>query len=325
VRAIGLRKFGSAEVLEELTLPDPRPEPNEVLIKVEAIGINRADILIREGRYPVRKDFPVIPGFEVAGTIIEVGGQVARFQIGQKVFALLEIGGYAEQVTVFKDLVLPIPSSLSPVEAAGIPDVFLTAWITLSERAKLQRGETVLIHAAGSGIGIAAIQLAKNLGAKVITTASTEEKLNKARELGADYTINYRETDFAEAVKEITKGRGVEVILDGVGGSTLPKDIDALAWSGRLLLIGTVGGREVQIHLGRIIMKNLTLFAFQLHGHAQAEMGQYLQKFGKEVLPLFKKNQISCLVDKTFPLSEAKEAHVYIEQRKNFGKVVLVP
>jgi len=325
MKAVGLKKFGGAEVLEVLDLPEPKVGPKEILIQVEAAGLNRADILIREGRYGAHRELPVTPGFEVAGRIKQVGPDVTKFKAGQKVFALLIIGGYAEQVVVPEWLALPMPENLSMQEAAGIPDVFLTVWITLFKKANLREGEKVLIHAAGSGIGMAGIQLAKIFGATVFTTASSNEKLEKAKALGADYAINYTKANFAEEIRKITAGKGVEVILDGVGASTLEGNLQALAEFGRLILIGTVGGREAQLHLGRAITKNVTIFAFRLHGHSNEQLACFFQEFGQEILPLFEQGKLRSLVDRTFSFKEAKEAHSYLEQRKNFGKVILVP
>lgn len=311
--------------MEILELPDPLPEENEILIQVEASGINRADTLIREGRYGAHRELPVIPGFEVAGKVKTVGSAVTKFKTGQEVFAILMIGGYAEQVVVPEELVLPMPENLSPAEAAGIPDVFLTVWVTLFKKANLREGEKVLIHAAGSGIGMAAIQLAKASGAMVFTTASSEEKLEKARALGADFAIDYIKTNFADEIRKITKGEGVNVVLDGIGASTLDRNLQSLGEFGRLILIGTVGGRETQFHLGRAITKNVTIFSFRLHGHSEEELSGLYQEFGKEVLSLFKVSKLRSIVDKTFSFEQAKEAHLYLEQRKNFGKVILMP
>jgi len=325
MKAVGLKKFGGAEVLEVLDLPEPKVGPKEILIQVEAAGLNRADILVREGRYGAHRELPVVPGFEVAGKVKEVGPGVTKFKIGQKVIALLVIGGYAEQVVVPEGLALCIPDNLSMAEAAGIPDVFLTAWITLFKKANLREGEKVLIHAAGSGIGMASIQLAKIFGATVFTTASSDEKLEKAKTMGADFIINYTKANFAEEIRKITAGQGVKVILDGVGASTLEGNLQALAEFGRLILIGTVGGREAQLHLGRAITKNVTLFAFRLHGHSNELLACFFQEFGQEILPLFAHGKLRSMVDRTFSFNEAKEAHSYLEQRKNFGKVILVP
>ena len=325
MKAVGLKKFGGAEVLEVLDLPEPKVGPKEILIQVEAAGLNRADILVREGRYGAHRELPVVPGFEVAGKVKEVGPGVTKFKIGQKVIALLVIGGYAEQVVVPEGLALCIPDNLSMAEAAGIPDVFLTAWITLFKKANLREGEKVLIHAAGSGIGMASIQLAKIFGATVFTTASSDEKLEKAKTMGADFIINYTKANFAEEIRKITAGQGVKVILDGVGASTLEGNLQALAEFGRLILIGTVGGREAQLHLGRAITKNVTLFAFRLHGHSNELLACFLREFGQEILPLFAQGKLRSMVDRTFSFKEAKEAHSYLEQRKNFGKVILVP
>lgn len=311
--------------MEILELPDPLPQKNEVLIQVEASGINRADTLIREGRYGAHRELPVVPGFEIAGKVKTIGPAVTKFKVGQRVFALLMIGGYAELVVVPEELVLPVPENLSPAEAAGIPDVYLTAWLTLFKKADLREGEKVLIHAAGSGIGMAAIQLAKNFGAVVFTTASSDEKLEKARALGADFVINYTRANFAEEIRKFTAGKGVNVILDGIGASTWDGNLQSLSGFGRLILIGTVGGREAQFHLGRTITKNLTILAFRLHGHSEKQLAGLFQEFGKEVLPLFKDGKLRSLVDKIFSFEQAKEAHLYLEQRKNFGKVILKP
>ena len=201
-----------------------------------------------------------------------------------------------------------------------------TVWITLFKKANLQKGDTVLIHAAGSGVGIAAIQLAKYFGAQVITTAATDEKLKRAQESGADFGINYSHQDFAAEVKKITEGRGVEVILDGIGAATLTGNISALARGGRLILIGAggFGDLEATLHLGRVIMKNVCLIGFNVHGLG-TKLYEYLREFKKEILPLFAQGKIVSVIDKVFPLKEAKEAHIYLAERKNFGKVVLRP
>jgi len=327
MKAVGLNKFGGPEVLEYLELPAPdQIGPEEVLIEVEATGVNRADLVIRQGVYPVEKRFPVIPGFEVAGKIKEIGNEVKGFKKGQKVFSLVNIGGYSELVKVNYNQTLPIPENLSSTEAAAIPTVFYTTWITLFKKADLQKGDTVLIHSAGSGVGIAAIQLSKYFGAKVITTASTEEKLKRAKEFGADFLINYQGVDFATEVKKITEGKGVTVILDGIGGSTLAQNISAVSKGGRLILIGGggVGGLEGTLHIGKIFMKNITIIGFNLHGLGP-KLYEYLKEFKKEILPLFAQGKIVSVIDKVFPLKEAKEAHIYLAERKNFGKVVLRP
>ncbi len=327
MKAVGLNKFGGPEVLEYLDLPDPdQIGPEEVLIEVEASGVNRADLLIRQGIYPVEKKFPIIPGFEVAGKVKDTGKGAKEFKKMHRIFALVDIGGYAELAKVNHRLVLPIPENLSSLEAAGIPTVFYTVWITLFKKAYLQKGDTVLIHAAGSGVGVAAIQLAKYFGAKVITTASTEEKLQRAHGYGADFGINYIQQDFAAEVKKITEGKGADVILDGIGASTLAGNIAAIAKSGRLILIGGggVGGLEGNLHLGRVIMKNITLIGFNLHGQG-SKLYEYLNEFKKEILPLFAQGKIVSVVDKVFPLREARDAHIYLAERKNFGKVVLRP
>lgn len=327
MKAVGVNKFGGPEVLQYLELPEPdHLEPEEILVEVEAIGVNRADLLIRQGIYPAEKKFPIIPGFDVAGKVRDIGNEVADFKKGDRVFAIKNIGCYAELVKVNHQAVLPIPENLSSTEAAAIPTVVYTVWITLFEKTNLQKGDTVLIHAAGSGVGIAAIQLAKYFGATVITTASTDEKLKRAREFGADFGINYTDQDFLAEVKKITQGKGVEVILDGIGSSTLAGNISAISKGGSLILIGAGGFGELEapIHLGRVIMKNVNIIGFNVHGLG-TKLYEYLKEFKKEILPLFAQGKIVSVIDKVFPLKEAKEAHIYIAERKNFGKVVLRP
>jgi len=327
MKAVGLNKFGGPEVLELLDLPDPnQPGPEEILIQVEAMGVNRADLVIRQGVYPMGRNFPIVPGFEVAGKVKELGNKVTDFKKGERVFALVDINGYSEFINVHQNLVLPIPENLSSSEAAGIPTVFYTVWITLFKKANLQKGDTVLIHAGGSGVGVAAIQLAKYFGAIITTTASTSEKLQRAHEYGADFGINYTQQDFAAEMKKITEGKGADIILDGIGASTLTGNILSIAKGGRLILIGGggVGGLEGSIHLGRVFMRNVSIIGFNLHGQG-TKLHDYLKEFKKEILPLFAQGKIVSVIDKVFPMKEAKEAHIYLEERKNFGKVVLRP
>lgn len=313
--------------MEYLEVPEPdQLGPEEVLIEVEAIGVNRADLLIRQGIYPAEKKFPIIPGFDVAGKVKEVGQEVKDFKAGDRVFAIKDIGCYAELVNFNHQVVLPIPENMSTSEAAAIPTVVYTVWITLFKKANLQKGDTVLIHAAGSGVGIAAIQLAKYFGAIVITTASTDEKLKRAKEFGADFGINYSQQDFLAEVKKITQGKGVEIILDGIGSATLARNISAVTKGGRLILIGAGGFGELEtsIHLGRVIMKNVNIIGFNVHGLG-TKLYDYIRDFKNEILPLFAKGKIVSVIDKVFPLKEAQEAHIYLAERKNFGKVILRP
>ncbi|MCI0530683.1 MAG: NAD(P)H-quinone oxidoreductase [candidate division Zixibacteria bacterium] len=325
MKAVGLNKFGNAEVLEYLELPDPRPKPGQVLIQVEAAGINRADIVIREGRYPVDGGFPVVPGYEVAGKIKSLGDGVKNFKPGERVCALVEIGGYAEQVCSPADLTFSVPDKLTTQEVGGVPVVFLTSWMTLFHLAKLKKDETVLIHSAGSGVGIAAIQLARQRGAKIITTAGTDEKLEKAKKLGADFAINYNKTEFSKAIKEYTQGRGVNVILDGIGGSALDGNIKSLAPLGRLVLIGTVGGLEPQLHIGRALVRNLTVYAFHIHRWASSAGTKELKQAGQEIMQMLSSGKLNSIIDKTFPFKSAAQAHKYMEERRNFGKIILTP
>lgn len=324
MRAVRFYQYGGPEVLRYEEVPDPTPRPHELLLKVEAAGINRADLLLREGRYASEAKFPAIPGLEVSGEIIGVGETVQGFAVGQRVFGLLPGGGYAEKVTMAAPMATRVPEQLRAAEAATIPVVFFTAWQTLMARAQLQPGEWVIVHAAGSGVGIAGIQLAKHFGAKVITTAGSADKLRRAAALGADVGINYNESDFAAEAQKVTEGKGVDVILDGVGGTTFAGNLACLAPRGRLVVIGQVGGSQVSFDLGQLLGKNMAIHGFYLAGLGRA-LFPIVQQFQKELLPLFAEGKLRPVVDRTFPLAEATEAHRYVAGRQNFGKVVLVP
>ena len=323
MRAVRFYQYGGPEVLGVEEVPDPTPRAHELLLKVEAAGINRADLLLREGRYASEAKFPAIAGLEVCGEVIGMGETVQGFALGERVCGLLPGGGYAEKVAMAAPMAMHVPDRLAGAEAASIPVVFYTAWQTLIARAQLQPGESVLIHAAGSGVGVAGIQLAKHFGAKVITTAGSAEKLRRAAALGADVGIDYNESDFSAAVLKATEGKGVDVILDGVGGATFPGNLACLAPRGRLVIIGQVGGGQVNLDLGQLLGKNMALHGFYLAGLGRA-LFPLVQQFQKELLPLFAEGRLRPVVDRTFPLAEAAEAHRYVAGRQNFGKVVLV-
>ena len=329
MKAVRIHEYGGPEVLRYEEAPEPKPGPFELLVRVQAAGLNRADLALRQGQYLSQARFPQILGFEVAGEVVALGSRVptegaGSFAVGQRVCGTAG-GGYAELACVGTATALPVPEGVSAEEAAGIPVVFLTAWQSLTELARLAAGEWALIHSAGSGVGIAGIQLARMLGARVITTASSDEKLARAAELGAEHAINYRTRDFAEEVRAITGGKGVGVILDGVGGATFAGNVAALAPFGRLVLLGAVGGAELTTGVGPLLKKNAAIYGYWLSGMGRDRLTAATAALREQVLPRFADGTLRSLVARSFPLSEAAAAHAFLDSREAFGKVVLVP
>ncbi len=324
MKAVVITRPGGADVLEIEDLPEPRPGPDQVLVRVRATALNRADILQREGHYPppagVRTD---VPGLEFSGEVEAVGSNVRECKEGSRVMGLLPGESYAEKIVTWERLTLPIPPNLSFVEAASIPEVFLTAYDALLLQARLKAGEAVLIHGAGSGVGTAAVQIARLTGAVSFGTASSDDKLSRAAQLGLDIGINYKHEDFADIVREHTGGRGVDVVLDVVGAPYFEKNLDCLAPRGRLLLVGLLGGPTASADLSRIMGKRLTILGTVLRPRPLEEKIALSQKFQKLLLPLFDKNRLKPVVDRVFPLEKVARAHTYLEENRNFGKVVL--
>lgn len=328
MRVIEISSPGSADVLRLSDRTAPVPGSGEVLIDVEAAGVNRPDLMQREGHYPAPKGASDIPGLEVAGRIVSIGGQTeistsgVVFRVGDAVCALLAGGGYAEQVAVPAVQCLPIPAGLSMIGAAALPEAFFTVWTNVFERGALEAGETLLVHGGSGGIGTTAIQLAVARGARVITTAGTDEKCRRCEALGAT-AINYRTEDFVERVKAITKLRGVDVILDIVGGDYTAKNLACLAREGRLVQIGLMGGATATISLAPIILRRLTITGSTLRIRTPEEKGAIAAALEREVWPLLASGRVKPIVDRTFPLVDAASAHRAIESGQVFGKVVL--
>ncbi len=324
MKAVVITRPGGPEVLELQDTVEPRPGPDQVLVRVRATALNRADILQRQGLYPppagVRTD---VPGLEFAGEVEAVGERVTGYREGSRVMGLLPGESYAEKIVTWERLALPIPPDMSFVEAASIPEVFLTAYDALLLQARLKAGEAVLIHGAGSGVGTAAVQIARLAGAATFGTAGSDEKLSRAAELGLDVGINYKQQDFPDIVREHTSGGGVDVILDVVGAPYFEKNLDSLASQGRLLLVGLLGGPTASVDLSRIMGKRLTVLGTVLRPRPLEEKIALSQKFQALLLPLFDKNSLKPVVDRVFPLEEAARAHTYLEDNRNFGKVVL--
>ena len=303
--------------------PTPEPGPDAVLVEVHATAVNRADLLQRRGLYPPPPGEPDILGLEAAGVVAAKGRNVPDWQIGDRVCCLLGGGGYAEYVAVHKDMLLPIPADLDFEQAAAVPEVFYTAFITLVLEGDLGSGECVLIHAGGSGVGTAAIQLARRRGAQVLVTAGSDDKLARCRELGADGAINYKTEDFAERVRALTGGEGVDVVLDCVGGAYLEKNLAALRAKGRLVIIGLMGGAKAEINLALVVGKRLRVIGSVLRARPLAEKIAITEAFKAQVLPLVASRQIRPVVDSVYPIAEAAKAHEHVAANRNFGKVVL--
>ncbi|MGC5318693.1 NAD(P)H-quinone oxidoreductase [Micromonospora arida] len=321
MRAITIPQPGGPDALVWAEVPDPEPGPNEVIVDVRASGVNRADLLQRQGHYPPPPGAPAYPGLECSGVITEVGAEVAGWAVGQQVCALLAGGGYAERVAVPAGQLLPVPAC-DPVDAAALPEVACTVWSNLVQVARLGAGDTLLVHGGGSGIGTFAVQLGAALGVTVLTTAR-EGKHARLRELGAAHLIDYREQDFVEEVRRVTDGRGVDVILDIMGGSYLGRNVSALATGGRLVVIGMQGGRKAELDLGALMTKRASVTATSLRSRPLAEKAEIVQGVRDEVWPLVETGRIRPIVDRRLPMTEAAQAHRLVESNDHFGKVLL--
>lgn len=311
----------------EVLVPDqralPQPAAGEVLIQVAAAGVNRPDVLQRKGGYPPPPGASDIPGLEIAGTVVALGAGVPAEAMGRQVCALVTGGGYAAYCPAAYDLCLPLPQGFDMVQAAALPETFFTVWTNVFQRGRLAAGETCLIHGGSSGIGTTAIQLAKAFGAKVLTTAGSAEKCAACRELGADAAINYREQDFAEAVKELTDGKGVDVILDMVGGPYIAKNVASLAVEGRLVQIAFLQGSKAEINFLPMMLKRLTLTGSTLRPRTVAQKKVIADELRDKVWPLLAAGKVKPIVHKIFPLAQASEAHRLMESSNHIGKIVL--
>jgi tumor protein p53-inducible protein 3 len=303
--------------------PAPTAGPNDVVVDVHATAVNRADLLQRRGFYPPPPGESEILGLEAAGVVASVGEKVTKAKVGDGICCLLAGGGYAEQVVVHEAMVLPIPPGLDFVQAAAIPEAFYTAFVNIVQEASLVTGERVLIHAGASGVGTAAIQLVKARGAVAYVTAGSDDKLARCQALGAEAAINYKTESFAERVAALTQGKGVDVILDCVGGSYLEGNVGALRSQGRLVVIGLMGGTKADINLGLLVSRRLRVIGSVLRTRSLAEKIAITDAFKAEVLPLFSSGNMKPIVDATYPIADAAAAHDYVAANKNFGKVVL--
>ena len=322
--AIAIREPGGPEVLTPGEIPVPSPDRGEVLIKVAAAGVNRPDAMQRAGLYPPPPGAPDTPGLEVAGEVVALGEAAERWRVGDRVTALVAGGGYAEYCVAPAPQCLPIPDGLDLVQAASLPETFFTVWSNVFDRGRLRSGERFLVHGGSSGIGTTAIQMAKAWGAEVYTTAGSAEKCRACEALGADRAINYRETDFVEAIKQATGGAGVDVILDMVGGDYIAKNISLLAPDGRLCFIAFLQGSKAEVNFLPVLVKRLTIGGSTLRPRPVAFKAEIARNLEDKIWPLIAEGRIKPVIHKTFPLAEAAEAHRLMESSAHIGKIVLV-
>ena len=321
--AIDIRQPGGPEVLVPVSYPIPQPGKGCILIRVEAAGVNRPDILQRRGLYPPPAGAPEIPGLEIAGEVVLPGEGVSRFNVGEKVCALLPGGGYAEYCVVHESNALPVPDGLNMVEAAALPETFFTVWTNVFQRGKLEAGETVLIHGGSSGIGTTATLLSKAFGATVLVTVGSEEKRQACLALGADLAINYRLQDFVEETRKFTQGKGADVIVDIIAGDYVARNYKAAAQNGRIIQIGVQNGPARELDLMIMLIKRLTHTGSTLRSRSIAEKAQIAQALEQHVWPLLGQGKLIPPIFKVFRLEEAAQAHALMETGRHIGKIVL--
>jgi NADPH:quinone reductase len=322
--AIEIREPGPPQVLRAVQRPTPVPQAGEVLIRVAAAGVNRPDVLQRKGLYPPPRGASDIPGLEVAGEVVRQGEDVRVPALGESVCALVAGGGYAQYVSAPAMQCLPVPAPLTVVEAASLPETFFTVWLNVFERARLQRGETLLVHGGSSGIGTTAILLGKAFGARVIATAGSAQKCAACLALGAELAINYHEGDFVEATLRATDGRGADVILDMVGGDYVPRNIAAAAVEGRIALIATQGGNKAEVDLRPLLVKRLTITASTLRPQPVANKARLAEALRQHVWPRFAAGELKPVIHARFPLADAAGAHRLMESGAHIGKILLL-
>jgi putative PIG3 family NAD(P)H quinone oxidoreductase len=321
--AIRIKQPGGPEMLVAVTEPVPQPGPGQVLVRVQAAGVNRPDVSQRQGSYPPPPGAPEIPGLELAGIVVAQGPGVTAPALGEAVCGLVAGGGYAEYCVMDTPLCLPMPRGYDPVKAAALPETFMTVWHNVFERARLASGESLLVHGGTSGIGTTAIQLANAFGATVFATAGSDEKCRACLELGADKAFNYRTQDWAALAKEATGGNGVDVILDMVGGSYIAANLNLLAVEGRLSQIAFLGGAKTELNMSPILRKRLTIVGSTLRAQPVENKARIAAALREKVWPLLEAGSVAPVIHKTFPLAEAAAAHALMESSTHVGKIML--
>ncbi len=321
--AIEITTPGGPDVLQPKTLPVPKPGAGQILVRIAAAGVNRPDVAQRMGLYPPPPGHSPLPGLEIAGEVAATGPGVARWKVGDKVCALVNGGGYAQYAIAEDSIALPIPAGLDMVRAAAVPETFFTVWNNVFERGRLAAGEWFLVHGGSSGIGTTAIQLAKAFGAKVIATAGSAEKCKVCTELGADRAVNYRSEDFVAAARDATGGKGVDLTLDMVAGDYTERNIIAAAEDGRIVQIAVLGGADVKFNISRLMMKRLTLTGSTLRPRTREVKAGFARALEAKVWPLLASGKVKVVMDSTFPLAKAADAHRRLEASDHIGKIVL--
>ncbi|MEX2129561.1 MAG: NAD(P)H-quinone oxidoreductase [Xanthobacteraceae bacterium] len=321
--AIAIKSPGGPEVLVPEERPVPIPGPGEILVRVRAAGVNRPDVMQRKGQYPPPPGAPDIPGLEIAGEVAAAGDKVQRWKIGDKVCALVSGGGYAEYCVTDESTALPVPKGFSFVEAAALPETFMTVWHNVFERGALKAGETLLVHGGSSGIGTTAIMLAKQFGAKIIATAGSPEKCEACKKLGADVAIDYNKEDFVAATKQATGNKGADLILDMVGGDYIDRNFEAAAVEGRVVQIATQKGTKVNVDLRRLMLKRLTHTGSTLRARPVTDKAAIARALEAKVWPLLESGKVRPVIDSTFPLTRAADGHARMETSAHIGKIIL--
>jgi len=322
MRAVVLESYGEPEVLQVRTVPDPVAGPEEVVVEIVATALNRADLLQRRGFYPGPPMPQEIPGMEFSGRVIALGERVTEVAVGDEVMGIVGGAAYAEQIAVHARQVIAVPSSVSVADAAAIPEVFITAFDALVVQGGLTSGRTALVHAGGSGVGTAAIQIAKAIGARVIVTASAG-KIEACLALGADRAVDYNAEDFVEAVKDFTGGRGVDTVLDVIGGDYVERNIDSLCVQGRIIQVGVMGGAVVPVNIAKLLPKRAALIGTVLRARPLEEKIAISQQFARQLVPRFEDGSLKPVIDSRFPLERIAEAHELMETNANVGKIVI--
>ncbi len=323
MRAVEISQFGAPEVLHLCERPMPELKAGEVLIKVHAAGVNRPDVLQRLGHYPVPPGASDLPGLEVSGEIVDGDLSKSPFKKGDMVCALVQGGGYAEYCAAPLQQCLPVPAGLTPLQAASLPETFFTVWSNVFDRAQLAGDDTLLVQGGSSGIGVTAIQMAKAFGHRVFATAGSDDKCRACEELGAERAINYRSEDFVAVVKELTAGKGVDVILDMVAGEYVGREINCLADDGRIALIALLGGAKATVDLGQVLRRRLSISGSTLRPRPVAFKAAIAWRLQEKVWPLIEEGKIRPVIYKTFPLGQARDAHLLMESSAHVGKIML--
>ena len=323
MRAIEIKQAGAPEVLQLCERPIPALKAGEVLIKVHAAGVNRPDVLQRLGHYPVPPGASDLPGLEVAGEIVDGELGSSPFKKGDMVCALVQGGGYAEYCAAPLQQCLPVPAGLSPLEAASLPETFFTVWSNVFDRAGLSGDDTLLVQGGSSGIGVTAIQIATALGHRVFVTAGSDQKCRACEQIGAERAINYRTEDFVQVIKDLTGGKGVDVILDMVAGEYVAREIDCLADDGRIALIALLGGSKATVDLGQVLRRRLSISGSTLRPRPVAFKAAIVWRLQEKVWPLIELGKIKPVIFKTFPLEQAAQAHALMESSEHVGKIML--